>query len=489
MESNKRSRHSFYLSLWVGMAGVGVGIIAGFLVGIRPILLALPIVAIGAVAYFFSHFERAVLGMLIVRSALDIFSKQQLPALFAIGLIGLTLLYVIVRLLTRQSIRTDKFWWLMAGWLVLQGLWVILLPLGGLGFDGSYLSSAIREWVRLFSWAIVYLLVMQLKGKVPPQTVISFLFVSLVVPITAAAMQLVLPASVLPPFLVYGAGSDGLPFEAGSRINGTLGHPNTFTTFLFLFLGLTYWKQAHSKPRWPWAILLGLLAFLFVSTKSLFGLMMLATFIVASIAPKLSLPSLLGGIVVFVVVIGLFGSTEFGQERLGSIAATPLGNPDMEVWRAILLSQGDGNSFNWRLAQWTYLIGQWQQFPLLGYGLGTNKYISANGLEPHNDYVRALVEGGIVGFILFLIFLASQILRLIFLIRSTPPGSAQRNFCLTLLAIVLAIPVGMLTENIWTHTTLFLYLWTLLAIAGWDWQEKPAAQKALPIYSPSENLS
>jgi len=469
------------LSLWVGVAGVGVGIGAGFLVGIQPLLPVLALVAIAAVVFFFTSFEQAVLGLLILRSSLDVFSSLQLPAAFAIGVDALALLYVTVMLLTGQKIRTDGFWWFFAAWVLLQGLWVILLPLGGLGLDGSYLAESIREWIRLFSWVIVYLLVTQLKDQTPPKQIVYTLFWALLLPMTVAVLQMFVP-SVLPPMLAAHSGiefSGGAPSEGSSRIRGTLGHPNTFVTFSLMFMGLTYWRFTQSKQRWPWALLLGLLAFFFVSTKSLFGLMMLGTFIVVLIAPRLSPVSLIGGILLFVVVIGLFGSTEFGQERLGSIGQTPLGNPDIDIWRAILLSAGDGNSFNWRIMQWTYLMGQWQLHPILGYGLGISAYVSTNKLYPHNDYVRALVEGGIVGFVLFLLLFAVQIVRLIQLYNNASPKTGQRELCLVMLAIVLAIPVGMITENIWSHTTLFFYWWTLFAVVSWDWSEPQTAENSV----------
>ena len=475
MWSNNHRSSSSSLALWIGMGGVLIGVVAGLLVGMTPLLLALALVAIAIVIYFLACFEQAVMGLLILRSALDLFSSLQLPAVFAIGLIGLTLLYITVKLLTGQTVQTDKFWWLLAGWVVLQGLWVILMPLGGLGLDGSYLSSAIREWIRIFSWLIVYLLLMQLKDKISPHKVISLLFLGLVIPLTIASIQVVLPPSLLPSILVY----QTTVIEAGSRINGTFGHPNTFATFLFLFLALTYWKQSHCQKRAPWLILLGVIAFFLVSTKALFGLVMLATFLVCLLTPRLNLLNLIGAIVLFAFIIGLFASTEFGQERLGSIAETPLLNPDIDIWRAILLSKTDGNSFNWRLAQWHYLLGQWQQFPFLGYGLGTSKYISTNGLEPHNDYIRALLEGGIIGLITFLAFIGAQMVRLVQLFRAAPRGGAQRDLCLTLLAVLIGLSVGMITDNIWAHTTLFFYWWTLLAVAGWDWKQLPPSETSV----------
>jgi O-antigen ligase len=467
------------MSLGVGAAGIGFGVVAGLLAGIQPLVLGLALVAVAAVVYFFSNFENAVLGLLLLRSFLDAFSAQQVPSAFAIGMDALTLLYVTVMLLTGQRVRTDGFWWFFAGWVALQGLWVILLPLGGLGLGASVLQDSIREWIRLFSWLMVYLLVMQLKDRIPPKKVVYALFLALVLPMTIAFMQMFLPASLLPPiFAAQGGVAVGSLSEGASRVRGTLGHPNTFVTFVLLFMGLTYWRIGQSKQRWPWLLLLGLLAFFYVSTKSLFGLMMLATFIVVLIAPRLSAINLIGGILLFAIVIIVFGSTEFGQARLGSISQTPLGNPDIDVWRAILLSQGDNNSFNWRISQWTYLLQQWQFFPILGYGLGISAYVSTNGLYPHNDYVRALVEGGIVGFVIFITFFCVQAVRLIRLMQNPALPSAQRNLCLSLLAVLLAIPVGMITENIWSHTTLFFYWWTLFAVASWNWNEPLPAENS-----------
>ncbi|ARV57665.1 polymerase [Nostocales cyanobacterium HT-58-2] len=484
MLTKQRSSHSSRLGLFIGFAGVGVGLATGFLIGsTKPIYLGLALGAIPFLFYFFTKFEQAVLGLLVLRTSLDPFSGQQIPAMFAIGLDVLTLLYVIVMLFRGQNVRTDRFWWFFAGWVMLQGLWVVLLPLGGLGFGAGYLSDSIREWIRLFSWLMVYLLVMQLKDRIPPQRVISVLFLALVPPLIVGLMQMFIP-SVLPPMLSahnYDAGS--LTSE-GFRIRGTIGHPNGFVTLLLLFIGLTWWKIKQSRQSLLWLLLLGLLAFFYVSTKALFGLMMIATFVVVLVAPRLSPVNLIGGILFVVLVLGLFASSEFGRERLGSLANTPLLNPDIDVSRAILLSQSDNNSFNWRISQWYTLINAWRQYPFLGYGLGLSTNIPTNGLLPHNDYVRALVEGGIFGLLTFLGFLVAQGVRLVQLMLWAPPGSAQRDLCSIMFALFLAIPVGMITENIWSHTTLFFYWLTLMAIAGWNWNEQPVESHTSVSVSP-----
>jgi hypothetical protein len=468
MITNNSSSRSLILTILLSLTGVGIGIVSGFLAGANPKLLVLAVVAVGMVYYFFAKFEQAVLGLLILRSSLDVFSAQQVPAAFAIGLNILALVYVTVSLLTGRTIHTDGFWWFFASWVALQGLWVILLPLGGLGLDGSYLLVAMREWVRLFSWLMVYLLVMQLKGRVHPHKVIAALFISLAIPLAVALMQIILPPSLLPPFLVFE--TYGL-FEEGSRINGTIGHPNAFATFLLFFISLTFWKIIHAYRRFLWLALVAVLVFFLASTKALVGLALLIFMICLVTISKVSLSKVIGTFLVLIIVISLFASNEFGRERLASIINTPLINPDIDISRSILLSWSDYNSFNWRIAQWNFLIQAWVNSPIFGYGLGTSSHLTIMNNYAHNDYIRALAEQGITGIIGFLIFIGGQYLRLFYKLFSLPLKSPQRNLCFVMINFLTALLLGMCTENIWSHTTLFFYWWTLFSIIGWDWND------------------
>ena len=447
------------LSLSVGIIGASVGLILGILAGLQSLLLCLAIAAVILVICFFTYFEQTVLGLLILRSSLDVFSAQQVPAIFAVGLDGLTILYVALMLLTGQRVQTDKFWWFFAAWVSLQGLWVILLPLGGLGHDASCLSCfdySIREWVRLFSWLMVYLLIMQLKGRVRATKIINALFLSLILPISTAFLQFILPPSLLPSFLAP-TGRAWTEIEGASRINGTLGHPSAFATFLIFFLGLTYWKLEHSNRRLPWFILLGTLVCFIVGTKALAAIAMTATLLIVLVIPRLTLFRLVGSILIFAAIIVFFASTEFGRERLAVLGSLPFFNPDIDVSSAILMRKTTINSFYWRLELWTYLLEAWHHSPILGYGLDTARFLNPAGATPHGDYVRALVDTGIVGLVAFVGFLGACFLRLVRLFISSPKGSSQENLCLVLIAILISMIVGMSTENIWSHTTLFFY--------------------------------
>jgi O-antigen ligase len=457
------------LSWWGGIIGAIVGLSFGVLAGFQPLILCLVVIAAVILLSFFTCFEQTVLGLLIFRSSLDIFSDFQVPAAFAIALDCLTIIYIAILLVTHQKIRTDWFWWFLAIWVLIQGLWVILLPVGGLGLGSSLAPDAIREWVRILSWVMVYLLVMQLQDKISPERIIKILFLSSILPLSLAFMQLVAPGA-LPEILSATSVQSMESSLEVSRVRGTLGHSNTFTTFLLFFISLTIWQLQQNKQKTLWLCLLGILAFFFASAKALFGLIALTILIGVLIIPRLSFTYLISGVLLLLLILGFFMSSDFGQERLGSLSGTPLLNPDIDVWKAIILSKGDGNSFNWRLAQWHYLWEQWKLAPWMGYGLGLSPYVSESGLLPHNDYLRALVEGGIIGFSSFISLFLVQGLRLYELLKTN--SRRQRNLCFIMLALLIALSVGMITENIWSHTTLFFYWYTILAILGWDWQEE-----------------
>ncbi len=464
------------LAFAIGGVALFIGILAGISASTTPLLLA-ALVLLAVIAffliYFFTNFEIALLSTLILRSALDPFPP--LPALFAIGIDVLAAIYIGWMLVTRQPVLTNRFWWFLLGWVLFQLLWVILLPLGGLGIEGGALMTGVREWTRLFTWVAVYLLVMQLKGRIPPEKMITLLFISTVIPLTVAFLQLVVP-SALPANLINEGAIE-------SRINGTLGHPATFSTFLLLFINLTLWKLGHTRHRSYWLVLLGTFGFFLVGAQSLTSFLMLAVMLAFLVAPRLNVLNVLGSLIFGAIIIGLLLSTDLGRERVASVLDTPLLNPDIDWSRSVLLSWRDGNSFNWRVAQWTFLLRRWQDSPLLGYGLNTSPSLTVLSSYAHNDYVRFLVEQGIVGFLGLLTFLGGQVLYLVKFMVDSPKGSPKGDLSFFLLAFLVAMIVGMSIENIWTHTTLFFYWWIMFAVLSWDWPES-LKRRPEPVGSP-----
>lgn len=423
-----------------------------------------------------------VLGVLLLRSALDLYSGKSVPAAFAIAVDLLVFVYIGRQLILRQPIHTDRFWWLLIGWVGLQSIWVILLPLGGLGGTPYMAYDAMREWVRFFSLAMVYLLVMQLRDRIPPDRLASILLLSLVIPMILAVLQI---ARVdLPGFLQSDVGWKDFT-GTGDRINSTLGHYNSFATFCLLFIALSLWRMQMSKKPLLWALLVGGLLYCLIATKSLTGLVMLLVFGALYFLPRLKGKGFLGALALAVTLFILL-SSELGQERLVELNKTPLLNPDLSFGRAAALQAADmkefRNSFNWRLLQWRDLLSDWQRYPLLGYGLGSTKELSVFNTTSHNDYMRFLVEEGLVGFGLFLLFLFAQVARVLQVMRQSRPGSPQRALCGVLFPYSIAMLVGMAAGNVMVHTAMFFYWWTLLALLDWPWPERFGAARLAPIY-------
>jgi len=463
------------LSLVVGVLGAGIGLVLGVISGIQPILLGLVIFTLASVICFFSYFEQTVLGLLILRSSLDIFSAQQIPAVFAVGLNILTILYVFSFLLLKKKIYVDKFWCFFITWVSGQALWVGLILVRNWGFGEGLFRRGVEEWLRLFSWAMVYLLIMQLKNSIHPEKVINWLFISLIAPLSVAMIQIIVPPSVLPSFLIFSSDS----IEAGSRINGTIGHPNALASFTVLFIGLSLWKSGKSEKNLPWLILIGLLVFILTTTQSLGGIVLITIFSIAYISTRLKISNLIGALILIGLALTLFGSSDFGRERLVSLYETPILNRDISLSNTLLLAQADGNSLNWRIAQWTYLLDFWQRFPIMGYGLKTANTIGIYKNYAHNDYVAALVEQGIVGLFAFLAFLSAQFTHLIRIINRTfpKPTNSQKALCSVLIALLVGICVAMFAANIISQTTLFFYWFALLAVAGWDWSPNTSKEQ------------
>ncbi|MGB7248530.1 MAG: O-antigen ligase family protein [Phormidesmis sp.] len=469
-----RSRWARLLS-WLSvllLVMVGIGFSAVFIE--QPIYGVGLVVAIASLCLFLRSFEQTVLCILLLRSVLDFYSSLQLPAMFALGVDLLVVIYVAQQLILRKPVHTDRFWWFLLAWVLVQGVWVVLLPIGGLGGTSAMLGEAVREWVRFFSLALVYLLTMQLRDRIAPQRLATLLLICLVIPLAFALLQS-LPIE-LPGFLQSNLDwqGDSIDGESGDRINSTLGHYNSFATFSLLFFALSLWRLQIARRPFGWLLLSGAMLYCVLASKSLAGLIMLFVFLGLYFLPKLRGKSLLGALAL-AVILAILLSSDLGQSRLAELDKTPLLNPDLSFSDAMALQAADitefRNSFNWRLLQWRDLLLDWQIRPWLGYGLASAKALSPFDKTSHNDYVRFLVEEGIVGFSLFLLFLMAQVARTVQAMRQSLPGSPQRALAQAMFAFAIAMIVGMSAGNVMVHTATFFYWWVLMALLDWPWPQ------------------
>lgn len=346
------------------------------------------------IALYFILPHLIIIPLLILRSSLDIFSgvnilKGQLsfniPAISGLVIIGTGLFYLISqkslgRVLSNKVARNFLFW---IGTLM---FWVYI---AWDNFGVSGFSLAFREWSRLFTLLIVYCLMFALTDRLNYKKILSLTFWALAIPLVISYYQLVT--------------GKGLNIEGVNRIYGTFAHPNSFGTFLVLFIALTHWKIKWSDKKTFWVALI-ILEFIAMVNVFAFGVILMfigATIVFVMLNSQKRHLILIVGIIMVTVIV--FSATKSGRRRIAEI------KEGVDI-QSTIKGRSIANTWEWRIYRSFILLEKWQQKPLLGYGLNTspNMALTTEQVdEPHNDIVRFLFETGFVGLPFYLIFLFS----------------------------------------------------------------------------------
>jgi O-antigen ligase len=261
-------------------------------------------------------------------------------------------------------------------------------------------TETVREGVREASVLALAAIVYNARGAVSPQIATRLVQVLAFVPALIALYQL--------------ATHTGMNVTGELRSNGTFAFPTSAAMFFAIAATVSLWRYLHAGANRLDALLVVLFAVALIATFSIDGLITLVAMLVAlgllrpgSWRVKMA-PCLVAG----VVALGFF-ATPLGSQRISSEAATNVAETE------------GGTSLAWRLHKWKMLLSQWERSPVLGRGLGTTLTVRAapgdrySGKPPHNEYIRYLVESGVIGMALLLIGLAALIRSLLRLWRRT----------------------------------------------------------------------
>ena len=279
---------------------------------------------------------------------------------------------------------------------VLAAVWLGIWTAVAIGTRGAS-TETLREGVREASVIALGLIVYSARGAVS-------------VPIAARIVQV---AGVAPAIIALYklATSTGMDVAGHIRSNGTFAHPNSAAMFFTIAAIASVWLFLDHGRRPYDAILTTLFAAALLATYSIDGLVTLLAMLVAFGAlrpgafPAKRIPFAIAG-----VLLIAFFATPLGSARIASESTTNLASAQ----------RGEANStLAWRLNKWKLLLPYWEESPAYGQGLGTtvteepipgNEYA---GDPPHNEYLRYLVETGVVGLAILLSALALLIRALI----------------------------------------------------------------------------
>lgn len=314
---------------------------------------------------------------------------------------------------------------------VLAVLWLCIWTAIAVGTSGAS-TETLREGVREVSVVALAVVVYNARGAVT-------------VPIATRLVQLIglVPALLS---LYQLATHTGMDIGGNLRANGTFAHPNSAAVFFAIATTASLWRYLDDGRRRSDALLMTLFAAALIATFSIDGLITLVAMLTAlgALRPG-SLRVKLGPCAIAGVVVLVFFATPLGAQRVAGETSTSLAAAE----------RGETTStLDTRLYRWKTLLPEWEGSPVFGRGLGTtttSENTSANRLNsllPHNEYVRYLVETGIVG---LMILLAALTILMRSLVRSRKrldtPDAGDCNASSLAIAIVVGCLVNSLADN------------------------------------------
>lgn len=381
-----------------------------------------------------------LLGIIFVNSFINAFSRSVAVSLGPVSLNPSEALGLLIIALGSLA--------LLGRPLPMANLRPILAPLvlGNVLLAGSSIAAGrlgtenVATWVRSLGFLVLFLLTAAsfTKERHVRRAVALFSWASLI-PIGAGLYQ-----------AITGTGSSELVRGDISRVFGTWNHPNPYSFYLLMVFALALVTLLDARA-WRDRLLGGVwcalvLACLFLTYTRITWLGLVpAVLVISALRKNPWIP--LGMAVVAVLVLLLVPTA---QKRLAEVEAVR--------WQAPGLG---GNSIEWRLAAWRQSGKALEGGLLLGHG--ANAASELLGFDAHNDYLAALIDGGVLG-------LATQLWLQAALIAGSLRAWRRlrtplyRRIALALLAVQVAFALMSLTDNLIGYFQLYAYHWIFVGL-------------------------
>ncbi len=407
------------------------------------------------------RYEWFLLLTLAVRPALDDliadqFGTFQPSAILGILAIGVTALHLVSRRFT--------------------GNWNRVTPLGlafmafFLGFLPSFVTSVDRgvSQAALFGLASVVLLYLAIEQHLLDDgrflyKLLAATALGMIVPVITGFVQFFFTGTLDP-------GGSGLV-----RIDGSFAHPNTFATYLtfVVLLAISIIPTVAVKQK-----------LVVISAASLGGFLLVATFargawasfligalvMAARINRKLVVVIAGGAALVGVAVPGV-------RSRVDNLFATTGANGGAKT----------DDSLGWRIGYWDELWGRFAfSQPVTGIGIDATKTQTLAAKDPHNSFLQAWLEGGIIGFVGFMAVLVVGTIagwRTWQKARRGQLDHQTKLISVGSIAALLSVAAQLITENVLLNTIVWWYLniaFAYLAVLTWG---KRATSEPTPDFT------
>jgi len=451
---------------WQAPAIVGAVFVAGAIAaasglgagGVSKDGVVLPLAAgaglvLGVVAL--TRFRIYVMAMLVLRSSLDLAKLSGHTA----GQSG-NAVSGSSRALDPSSVLAVLFLLAAALWLaaqrrrlgVLKGSFlrralVLLLAAGALSVVGSQnVSSSALEAMRICAVVVMFVVLEQMMAD-------------------PAAMRKILIAaflSTLYPLIFTSFGFlTGHPRSehkgSFTRIVGTFNQSNDFGRYLMLMIIMGAAMYPHLDKKWrpPAALMMaGMSVFLLLTyTRSALVAAVLGLIVVGLVQSKRLLGALAAAAMAAMLVVpSLSGRfSDLSQSQSKSTTSQ---------------TSSSGNSLSWRLSYWTQVLPLANSNPVTGIGLNMTKYTTDQAKQPHNDFIRAYVETGLIGLFAYLAMMVALLGIGRRAVRDAPKGSFDRGVAAGFLGCAVAFVAVSSVANVISNVVNLWYFFAFAAAAS-----------------------
>jgi O-antigen ligase len=244
--------------------------------------------------------------------------------------------------------------------------------------------------------------------------------------------------------------------EGITRYSGLAGKINILANFALFFSVFFFVLFERSKSKMQLLLFLLAMAVVFITgtLKNVLVLFVLISFyiFINSKNKKLLIP--VGLFILLPFMLSLVFYLPIG-ERLMEFQSTGV-NLDVEHGEQV------GNSLNWRILHWKFLWDDWySNHFLFGTGLGQSqqlnglKTVSGGTFDPHNDWLKLLVELGAVGFVALILILSNGI-------KEIKKFNVNNNHGTALYYSLVSCMLAMFAANVIYSLVFFYYFWLIL---------------------------
>jgi putative inorganic carbon (hco3(-)) transporter len=416
------------------------------------------VIALGVAALALTRFAPFVLLLLGTRSSIDLFKLSGSTA-------GNTATNNASRGLDPSSLLALLF-------LAASALWLLAQYSNGRRLKGSPLrialaclvaacavsiigsevpSASALEALRILSWVMMFVVLEQLI--VDRRTLVKVLY--------AAYAGLLFPLGYTLALLLFGEPPSEVQ-GSFTRITGPFAQSNTFARYLafMIVFGVAINPALSRRQRRLMVPVLALSATFLVMTLTRGAILAVVVAVVVVALVQRRKGVLVGFAATALLAVVLVPGLGARFATLGAEPQLP-GGPET------------GNSLEWRLRYWSEVLPLANSNPVTGIGLNMTQYQTSASKQPHNDFIRAYVETGVVGLLAYLAMHVLLVRNAVVAMRNSVRGTFDHAVAAGALGCAVCFLLGSAGANVMSNVVSLWYLAAFSAAGSYVARRNP----------------